>query len=142
MVLEALKRRRQMAGPVRDEDFIFQRNGTFIDPEYFSKWIALPLIRRATGGRVKRFHDLRHFLASMLIDQGESPKYIQDQLGHASIATTFDTYGHLMPRRVLEATAKLERSLFGGEPKANVEGLLNNCQDEHSEDGEKGDSVC
>ncbi|HCR17397.1 MAG TPA: hypothetical protein DIU35_07925 [Candidatus Latescibacteria bacterium] len=29
--------------------------------------------------------------------QGESPKYIQRQMRHASITTTFNVYGHLMP---------------------------------------------
>jgi site-specific recombinase XerC len=53
---------------------------------------------------VKRFHDLRHFFASMLIENGESAKYIQDQVGHASITTTFDTYGHLMPQAKRTAT--------------------------------------
>ena len=48
----------------------------------------------------------------MLIAQGENPKYIQDQLGHASITTTFDTYGHLMPQARREASAKLAKSLF------------------------------
>ena len=30
-----------------------------------------------------------------LIAQGEHPKVIQERLGHASIKTTLDTYGHL-----------------------------------------------
>jgi len=42
-----------------------------------------------------RFHDLRHTHVAMLIAQGEHPKTIQARLGHASIATTLDTYGHL-----------------------------------------------
>jgi integrase len=93
-----------------------------MDPEYFSKWIALPLIKKATGGRVKHFHDLRHFFASVLIENGESPKYIQDQVGHASINTTFDIYGHLMPQAKAKATRKLQRSIFG--KKADVRRLL------------------
>ena len=32
----------------------------------------------------------------MLIAQGVHPKVLQDRLGHASITTTLDTYGHLM----------------------------------------------
>jgi len=70
------------------------------------------LLKKASEGRIKRFHDLRHFYASMLIAQGENPKYIQDQLGYASITTTFDTYGHLMPQARREASAKLAKSLF------------------------------
>jgi integrase len=44
-----------------------------------------------------RFHDLRHTAASMLIAQGAHPKVIQERLGHASITTTIDRYGHLFP---------------------------------------------
>jgi integrase len=42
-----------------------------------------------------RFHDLRHTCASMLIAQGAHPKIIQERLGHASITTTMNRYGHL-----------------------------------------------
>jgi integrase len=31
------------------------------------------------------------------IEQGFSPKRVQDLLGHASIQMTFDVYGHLFP---------------------------------------------
>jgi integrase len=44
-----------------------------------------------------RFHDLRHFYASTLIRVGLHPKVIQERLGHATIAETMDTYGHLFP---------------------------------------------
>lgn len=81
--------------------------------------MARSLVKTASEGKIKRFHDLRHFYASMLIAQGESPKYIQDQLGHASITTTFDVYGHLMPQARREASAKLAKTLFTSE-KANV----------------------
>jgi integrase len=118
MVLTALKNHHARSENASAEDFIFNRNGTFIDPEYFSKSIELPLIKKVTKGR-GRFHDLRHFFVSMLIEQGESPKYIQDQVGHADIKTTFNTYGHLMPQAKRAATAKLEKSLFGDDSPAN-----------------------
>jgi integrase len=44
-----------------------------------------------------RFHDLRHFYASALISANLNPKVIQAGLGHATIAETMDTYGHLFP---------------------------------------------
>lgn len=44
-----------------------------------------------------RFHELRHFYASLLIRYGESVKVVQDRLGHASAAETLDTYSHLWP---------------------------------------------
>lgn len=42
-----------------------------------------------------RFHDLRHTFASLLIQQGANPKYIQETLGHGSISVTMDIYSHL-----------------------------------------------
>ena len=44
-----------------------------------------------------RFHDLRHFYASCLIAANLNPKVIQARLGHATMAETMDTYGHLFP---------------------------------------------
>jgi integrase len=48
---------------------------------------------------VIRWHDLRHTYASIMITLSQTVpiKYIQHQLGHASIQITMDRYGHLMP---------------------------------------------
>jgi integrase len=42
-------------------------------------------------------HGLRHTYASLLLQQGASPAYVQRQLGHASIQLTVDTYGKWLP---------------------------------------------
>lgn len=44
-----------------------------------------------------RFHDLRHTHVSWLIAGGAPLPHIQARLGHESITTTIDTYGHLLP---------------------------------------------
>jgi len=44
-----------------------------------------------------RFHDLRHYLASLLIADGADVKVVQARMRHASAKTTLDTYGHLWP---------------------------------------------
>ena len=46
-----------------------------------------------------RFHDLRHYYASLLIAAGSDVKEVQARLRHASAKTTLDTYGHLWPDR-------------------------------------------
>ena len=46
-------------------------------------------------GKPCTFHNLRHTHAPLLIAQGEHPKVNQERLGHASIKTTLDIYGHL-----------------------------------------------
>jgi integrase len=46
-------------------------------------------------------HCLRHTFASLLLQRGESPQYVQEQLGHASITLTCDTYGRWLPKKAL-----------------------------------------
>jgi len=43
------------------------------------------------------FHDLRHTCASLLIAKGSPLLYVSKRLGHASITTTNDQYGHMFP---------------------------------------------
>ncbi len=52
--------------------------------------------RARISGRF-RIHDLRHTAASLMIQAGYPPKMLQEILGHASITTTLDLYGHLYP---------------------------------------------
>ena len=54
-------------------------------------------VASAGVSRPIRFHDLRHFYASLLIGHGESIKVVQARLGHASATETLDTYAHLWP---------------------------------------------
>ncbi|MGH2817403.1 MAG: tyrosine-type recombinase/integrase [Actinomycetota bacterium] len=51
----------------------------------------------AAGLTPLRFHDLRHTCAGILIAQGAHPAEIKARLGHTSIKTTMDVYGHLLP---------------------------------------------
>ncbi|WP_416430067.1 tyrosine-type recombinase/integrase [Paenarthrobacter nicotinovorans] len=51
-----------------------------------------------------RFHDLRHYFASLLIAQGLDVKVVQKSLRHSSAKTTLDTYGHMWPDK--EDTAR------------------------------------
>jgi len=44
-----------------------------------------------------RFHDLRHTCAALLIANGRHLEEVKDHLGHGSIRTTSDRYGHLFP---------------------------------------------
>jgi integrase len=43
------------------------------------------------------FHDLRHYLASLLIASGADIKTVQARMRHATARTTLDTYSHLWP---------------------------------------------
>ncbi|MBN9022759.1 MAG: site-specific integrase [Rhizobiales bacterium] len=51
-------------------------------------------------------YDLRHFYASMLIEQKVSLKRVQKLMGHTDISTTLNVYGHLIERAELADEAK------------------------------------
>jgi integrase len=53
-------------------------------------------------------HSLRHTYASLLLQQGESPVYVQRQLGHHSITLTVDTYGRWLPMGNKAAVDRLD----------------------------------
>ena len=67
-----------------------------LDKDNLRKRVFYKCLEKA-GVRRVRFHDLRHTYASLLLQQGESPQYVQSQLGHHSIQVTVDIYGHLIP---------------------------------------------
>jgi integrase len=58
-----------------------------------------------------RYHDLRHYFASLLIASGTDVKAVQARLRHASAKTTLDTYGHLWPDRDESTRAAVEAVL-------------------------------
>jgi integrase len=56
-------------------------------------------------------HEARHTFASVLIDAGVNAKAVSTYMGHASIDTTFDIYGHLMPGNEAQAAELLDAYL-------------------------------
>ncbi|MGO4548107.1 tyrosine recombinase XerC [Paenibacillus sp. 2TAB23] len=61
--------------------------------------------------RYIRFHDLRHTSATILINQGVHAKIISERLGHGSITTTMNIYGHAL-RTADQAAADKFESFF------------------------------
>lgn len=59
--------------------------------------IWLPACTKAGLDPRPRIHDLRHTHASWLLAAGVPIYVVQARLGHESIQTTVDVYGHLMP---------------------------------------------
>lgn len=64
-----------------------------------------------------RFHDLRHYYASLLISQGLDIKTVQTRLRHANAMTTLNTYGHLFPDTE-DATRNAVGAALGGREAA------------------------
>jgi integrase len=68
----------------------------------------LPAVRQTGILPVPTFHHLRHHAAAVAIAAGAHPKAIQARLGHASITTTLNVYGHLFPGLDEELAERLE----------------------------------
>jgi integrase len=58
-------------------------------------------------------HSMRHSFACWHIAEGRNPKWIQQQLGHASITITFDIYGDHFKLHDTEAADALGEGLLG-----------------------------
>lgn len=72
-------------------------------------------VTKADGSPKYNFHLLRHFAASLMIEQGFSAKRLQALLGHSSIQMSMDLYGHLFPSQEDDQAkfAAAERSVIG-----------------------------
>ncbi len=111
-VLDVLERHRAAGAPSVDGDFIFRTaKGTPIDPDNFygrrfAKLRAQAELRSSIG-----MHTLRHTYASLLLRQGEHPKFGSRQLGHASTSFTMDVYGHLFRATSEEAMDRLQDTI-------------------------------
>lgn len=59
------------------------------------------------------FHCLRHTCAAMMLSSGYGLEHVKQQLGHSSIGITSNTYGHLLPGVLREATGRIDGLLTG-----------------------------
>ena len=80
----------------RPDDWLFSGSrGGPVTQSGFRRNIFRPACERCGIQPVPRVHDLRHTAAALAVEAQVHPKAIQEMLGHASIRTTLDTYGHL-----------------------------------------------
>lgn len=97
---------------VLDSDYVFVNlwSGVLGEPlTYSSVYGQVRRLRAATGVSFGP-HSLRHTYATTLLRKGARVEVVSKLLGHASVATTVDTYGHLSPedtRRALVAAGVL-----------------------------------
>lgn len=83
--------------------------GTSLHKSDFQRRVFHRLLAKA-GLRRIRFHGLRHTFASRLLQNGESPVYVKEQMGHHSIQVIVDIYGHLVPGANRAAVNRLDDS--------------------------------
>lgn len=84
--------------------------GRIIHYSHFLESVWQPLLNKA-GLPYRKYHATRHTYATWLLSDGADLRWVQQQLGHASIGQTADTYGHVQPDRHESAVGGLDRYL-------------------------------
>lgn len=77
----------------------------------FRKRIADASKAAGIGPTPLTLHECRHTFASFAIAAGVNAKTLSTIIGHASVTTTLDRYGHLFPGSELEAADRLDAYL-------------------------------
>lgn len=106
----------------RDSGLVFGSTaGTPFVPS--NLWRRAQRAWRRAGLEPIGLHEARHTFASVLIAAGVNAKAITTYMGHASIQTTYDLYGKLMPGSESEAAALVDAYLARADTESRLEQL-------------------
>ena len=64
---------------------------------------------KSIGREDMRFHDLRHTYAVMCLQEGDSPKTVQQNLGHATANFTMDVYAHVSEKMKKDSAERIQK---------------------------------
>ncbi|MEO8695494.1 MAG: site-specific integrase [Acidimicrobiales bacterium] len=99
VLVEHAQRCRVRAGEMLDPDgFLFSDDidgATAWKPNRVTK--AFRRVRHDAGLRQFRLHDLRHFMATQMLDAGVPLAVVSPRLDHRRVSTTLDRYAHAVP---------------------------------------------
>jgi integrase len=94
----------------QDHGLVFTSTiGTPIEPRNLTRYYEA-LTRHAGLGH-RRFHDLRHTAATLLLAQGTEMRVVMETLGHSAIGTTANLYTHVVPALKREAANRMDALL-------------------------------
>ena len=120
MAAEALKRHRvrqnaerlQAGADWQDDNLIFCRqDGRPLTRDMVARSNLKPVLKRAGLPEDCTPHQLRHTCATLLLSRGVHPKFVQELLGHATIAQTLDRYSHWIPSMGDQTATAMEAAL-------------------------------
>lgn len=95
--------------------------GRKYEPSQRSMWYGIKPVGKALAiGKRPRIHDARHSAASWMIEILGNVYDVQQLLGHESIKTTADRYGHLVPARRQAIAAAM--SVASSQARPQIEG--------------------
>lgn len=113
---QEFERRARQGNYRADLDLVFGKaDGSPRDPDVTTRRFKA-LAGRCAGVLSIRFHDMRHTHATLLLEAGESVKYVAERLGDRE-ETVVETYAHVTPRMRSSAVSKV-RGFLGSDPGA------------------------
>ena len=92
-------------------DLVFTKEEGGILPPW-KVWQHFAQLLQLSGLPRFPFHALRHTAATLMLENSEHPKVVQEMLGHANISQTLGTYSHVTPNMQSEAAERLDSVLF------------------------------
>jgi integrase len=96
----------------RESGFVFATTiGTPLSPSYVN--VRFNRLVATAGVPTQRFHDQRHWCATLLLAQGVPPRVVMDLLGHSHISTLMNTYGHVIEESRRQTADLMGRLLAG-----------------------------
>ena len=106
------------------KDFVDRQYGLTPEDRIFpitDRAIQKKMKQKAEQAKLKpiRVHDLRHSHIALLIEKGMQPLVIAQRVGHDSVNTTMNIYGHLYPNKQKQV-ADLLNAEATGEPESNL----------------------
>lgn len=103
----------RLAGRGKDQLLFRTRNDKRIIPQQFHNLAWKPAMEAVADklGKKPRPHDLRHTCASWMLNNGAEITDVSAHLGHESIKTTVDVYGHLDRRSGHRASTAISKAL-------------------------------
>ena len=105
-ILKLWKKEQKQMIEINQDTFVFQFKDIPPVRDNFNKKIA-NICKRGNIEKI-RLHDFRHSHVAHLIELGEDIVLIKERLGHSTITTTIDIYGHLFPTRQAKLADKLD----------------------------------
>jgi integrase len=134
-------KKHKLASGANNLDLVFSNSdGKPLCPDNMVKRQFLPALRRAKIRDI-RFHDLRRTNVALRIEQGQNIFYISKQIGHASVKTTLDVYGHLLKEVHAEQAQKLDTILGFVEQPGNPSESVRRMLEDSPVTKEKGAAV-
>lgn len=95
----------------QEHDLVFcNQFGQSLNPLGLNRYEFRRVLRKA-GLPLRRFHDLRHTAATLMLLGVVPSKVVSETLGHSTIAITLDIYSHVLPDMQAQAAGVMDALL-------------------------------